>query len=95
MSQNEHKVKAILHCRRCGQVNQICLLVRTGVPPFLRCDHRHHGAAATGSGGGLTCSRCECDWHLDIDHLVAEVEHLLHGQHDDWHRAGGVVVRCG
>lgn len=90
-------VKTILRCERCRNELHPCVPVRIGVPQWLACDHDSHGTASGGGGssGGLACPRCSCDWQLRLDRLTGVVEDLLRGRHDEWRRAGAVVVRCG
>ena len=47
--------KAKLACTRCGYNCDICVPVRLGIPPVLRCDHPDHGGVEKDAGGDILC----------------------------------------
>lgn len=88
-------VKSRLECRRCRFTINICVPVRCGVPPTLRCDHDNHGGVAKDGTGDILCEQCGCLWRIDGEELSREIERLLPTNMPKWQRLGVVVLLCG
>ena len=88
-------VKTRLECGRCGFALTLCVPVRTGVHPLLRCDHAAHGNPGGGTGGaGMLCPHVADRSLLTGDRLTALVEAVMPRRLREWKRLGVVVVPC-
>lgn len=89
-----NRVKTRLECSRCGFALTLCVPVRTGVHPLLRCDHATHGSPGGGGGAGMLCPHAADRSLLTGDRLTALVEAVMHRRLREWTRLGVVVVAC-